>query len=166
MDRFSGDSWGISDEWGWFCQLSLVPPAPSTKSPRWSDWHWGQDGRIVRYDLDAREVVEECGDRRVLEENLEILKEVRQDYLDSALNAKSKSRAKELRRGVRDKERQIAWVEGKLRELRSDQSREDKSGDQEPLLTVRGEETSNPLTVSKPTQTLLTVENDPESVWV
>jgi hypothetical protein len=92
--------------------------------------------------LDAREVVEECGARRVLEEKLEILKEVRQDYLDSALNAKSKSRAKELRRGVRDKERQIAWVEEKLSELGNqsggDRFQETISPNKKPVDFTRG----------------------------
>lgn len=108
----TGGSWGISDEWGRFCQLSLVPPAP-----RWSDWHWGADSRLVRFNLDNIQEEEECGDRLVLEQDLESLKEVRQEYLDSALKAKSKSRESEMMRGVKDKDRQIAWVEGKLREL-------------------------------------------------
>jgi hypothetical protein len=62
----------------------------------------------------------DSGDRCYLEQDLESLKEIRALYLDSALKSKSKSRAKEMMRGVRDKDRQIAWVEGKLRELGSD----------------------------------------------
>jgi hypothetical protein len=142
----TGDSWGISDEWGRFCQLSLVPPAPSTKSPRWSDWHWGNDGRIVRYNLDDREAVEECGDRCYLEQDLESLKEIRQEYLDLALKSKSKSRAKEMMRGVRGKDRQIAWVEGKLRELGSDCDQ--SGGDHHLSSTKLLEDKSEPTEIS------------------
>jgi hypothetical protein len=107
----------LSTTWNKSRPFSLVP---SPQSSRWSDWHWSAGGRIVRVNLDNIQEEEECGDRLVLEQNREILKEVRQEYLDSALKAKSKSRAKELMRGVRDKERQIAWVERKLSELGSD----------------------------------------------
>jgi hypothetical protein len=116
-------SWGISDEWGRFRQISLVE-----SQPRWSDWHWNADSRLVRVNLDNIDEEEDCGDseallqadRAVLEQDLQTLRDIRQEYLDLALKAKSKSRESELMLGVRDKDRQIAWVEGKLRELGAD----------------------------------------------
>ena len=105
-------SWGISEEWGRFRQLSLVE-----SQPRWSDWHWSADSRLVRVNLDNIDEEEECGDRAVLEQDLQTLRDIRQEYLDLALKAKSKSRESELMLGVRDKDRQIAWVQKKLREL-------------------------------------------------
>jgi hypothetical protein len=115
--------------------------------PRWSDWHWNADSRLVRFNLDNIQEEEECGDRCYLEQDLESLKEIRALYLDSALKDKSKSRAKELMRGVRDKDRQIAWVEGKLRELGA-------------VLMVGGDRLTTLVTISTSTET----KEEPETV--
>jgi hypothetical protein len=131
------DFWGISDEWGKFCQLSLVE-----SQPRWSDWHWNADSRLVRVSLDKIQQEEECCDAAVLEQKLQILQGLRQELLDFAGKSKSKFRVQELMRGVKGKDRQIAWVEEKLRVLGSDRNQSrDKDGD-----------LVNPDTIKSPTK--------------
>ena len=88
----------------------------------WTDWHWS-DSRIVRTDKRNLARIEECSDRAYLESELITLSEIRQDYLERASRSKS-ARAKELMRGVEDKDRQIAWVKAKLESLRSPSSEE------------------------------------------
>ena len=79
-----------------------------------SNWHW-RNGRIIRHRINDYTKIEECGDRRVLEENLQILREVQKDYLDSALKTKKESRATELRQAAKDRDKQIAWVKARLK---------------------------------------------------
>ena len=79
----------------------------------WTDWHWS-DSRIVRTDKRNLARIEECSDRAYLESELITLSEIRQDYLERASRSQPAS-AKELMRGVSDKDRQIAWVKAKAR---------------------------------------------------
>ncbi len=88
----------------------------------WTDWHWS-DSRIVRTDKRNLARIEECSDRAYLESELITLSEIRQDYLERASRSQPAS-AKELMRGVSDKDRQIAWVKAKLESLRSPSSEE------------------------------------------
>jgi hypothetical protein len=86
-------------------------------APSWTNWHWGPDCKIIRRSENNPERIEECNDKEHLEGALKSLFEIRQQYDELAQKSKP-SRAKELNNGVRDKDKQIAWVEEKLEALR------------------------------------------------
>jgi hypothetical protein len=92
-------------------------------APSWTNWHWGPDCKIIRRSENNPERIEECNDKEHLEGALKSLFEIRQQYLEIAQKSKP-SRAKELNNGVRDKDKQTAWVEEKLEALRRRSPRE------------------------------------------
>ncbi len=100
----------------------------------WTDWHWS-DSRIVRVNKRNIKQVSECSSRSYLESSLITLSEIRQEYLERASRSKS-ARAKELMRGVEDKDRQIAWVKQKLESLSDNQPALAKSVSVEVVETV------------------------------
>lgn len=82
----------------------------------WQSTTWTSDSKAIR--VCRCGATEEISDESTLRKLLENLERLRQELIDLAEQSRP-ARAKELMRGVKDKDRQIAWVKGKLEAARS-----------------------------------------------
>lgn len=92
------------------------PEPQSIHEHNWQSTTWTSDFRAIR--VCSCGATEEISDEFTLRRLLENLERLRQELIDLAEQSRP-ARAKELMRGVKDKDRQIAWVKGKLEVVRS-----------------------------------------------
>lgn len=93
----------------------ICDPKPQpTHEHNWQSNTWTSDSKAIR--VCRCGATEEISDETTLERLLETLERLRQELIDLAEQSRP-ARAKELMRGVKDKDTQIAWVKGKLEVL-------------------------------------------------